>query len=67
MHSCGRECDHDRRMLANAGNTAMDAIVIAAVVLGPLVAVAIVVFGLRHARRHDAQEGASNRARNRQR
>ena len=47
-------------MLAAANDAAMNALVVAAVFAGPLLAVAIFWFGLRSARRHDrAQEAAS--------
>jgi hypothetical protein len=40
-------------MLA-ANDNAMNVIVVAAAIVGPLLAVAIFWFGLRHARKHDA-------------
>jgi hypothetical protein len=47
-------------MLGATNDAAMNALVVAAVFAGPLVAVAIFWFGLRSARRHDqAQEAAS--------
>jgi hypothetical protein len=42
-------------MLAAGSDTAMNAVVIAAVFLGPVFAIAIFWFGFRHARRHDRQ------------
>jgi len=43
-------------MLAAGSDAAVNAIVVAAVVLGPLVAIAIFWLGLRHARKHDEQD-----------
>jgi hypothetical protein len=49
-------------MLGAGNDGAMNALVVAAVFAGPLLAVAIFWFGLRSARRHDrAQEEASAR------
>ena len=42
-------------MLAAGSGVALNAIVIAAVALGPLLAIAILWLGIRHARRHDGQ------------
>jgi hypothetical protein len=42
-------------MLASGNAVAMDVVVTVAVLLGPLLAIAIFWFGLRHARRHDEQ------------
>ena len=53
-------------MLGNAGNATVDGVVVAAVVLGPLLAVVIFVLGLRHARRHDAEVAAQAATRNTQ-
>jgi hypothetical protein len=40
-------------MLAAGSDTAMNAVVIAGVLLGPVLAGAIFWFGLRHSRKHD--------------
>jgi hypothetical protein len=45
----------DVELLAAGSDTAVNVIVIAAVVLGPVLAVAIVWLGLRHARKHDEE------------
>jgi hypothetical protein len=42
-------------MLAAGSDTAVNVVVIAAVLLAPLLAIAIFWIGLRHARRHDEQ------------
>jgi hypothetical protein len=42
-------------MLVAGSDAVVNAIVVAAVIAGPLVAIAIFWFGLRHARKHDEQ------------
>ena len=42
-------------MLATGSSIGIDVVVTAAVLLGPLLAIAIFWFGLRNARRHDEQ------------
>jgi hypothetical protein len=42
-------------MFAAGSDVAVNVIVIAAVILGPVLAVAIIWVGLRHARRHDEE------------
>jgi hypothetical protein len=48
-------------MLATGSDAAMNVVVGAAVLLGPLLAVAIYWVGIRHARRHDRQDHPSPR------
>ena len=43
-------------MLGAGSDVAINALVIAAVLVGPLLAIAIFWFGLRHARKHDSAE-----------
>ena len=44
-------------MVASGSGIAFEVVVAAAVLLGPLVAIAIFWFGLRSARRHDERHG----------
>ena len=48
-------------MLAAGSDVAVNAVVLAAVFLGPLLAVAIFWLGIRHARKHDAPNGPAAR------
>jgi hypothetical protein len=50
----GRNVD-TAAMLATGSSVGIDVVVTAAVLLGPLLAIAIFWFGLRNARRHDEQ------------
>ena len=43
-------------MLAAGSDVAINAVVIAAVVLGPVLAIVIFWLGIRHARKHDGQK-----------